>query len=587
MPRITSEERRGSAVPTGQNLGRSHAVRVIQQPPQGIEPTREVVLGNFELFYPAVQIRLKEASRGWVNFNPRDEQADLLTALIDGDNTVVCKARQIGVSTAIMVYILWRFVRASFAGEPLGIMVIAHRAETASVLYRMVYNGWKRLPAGLKPNLNHHQVGYMEAAAGAFIRFETAGASGGPARGETIQIAWISEYAFCKDQDGVKSSIINAVPNERGVGQVIIESTPNHHGDGLHRELLQISARKARRTDSHETGNPLVPVFFSWIRHPEYSVDGPPLPADGLDDEEVRLMRMGATHGNIRFRRRQLSAGLSSSKFRRDYPITVEDAYTQGDNAFYREEAFRNIRVLDGGDDSPMLRGRAVVFENYQADDAYGLGADTATGAGRNFSVAYVVSRRTGNPVALLRSNTILPNDFAKDVVRLIQKYHVRCAIIEMNHSGAGVHQHVVDAGLEGRIWHNHEGRPWTTTQTNRNRIFDEAREHIGGGNCDALDSRLISELRSLTVDERERIIQPEDEYGAHCDSAVAFGLAVIACREVRLPADASSTLLGRHGSMATLSVADDGTLSVNVSMGNDTGTPSVFALDTRGVWTG
>lgn len=535
---------------------------------------------SLDVFAPLVQIRLKDAGKGWVPFAPRDEQADLLVALEEGDSVAVCKARQIGVSTAIMVYVLWRFVRAAHAGEPLGIMVVAHRTDTAEALYRMVYNAWKRLPAHIKPPLTHHQTGYLETASGAFVRFETAGAYGGPARGETIHVAWISEYAFCKDQDGLKSALVNAVPTERGEGQIIIESTPNHHGDGLHRELIAI---RSRELSGGEWGSNLRAIFFAWVNHAEYAIDGPQFPLDGMDDEELRLLALGASHANIRFRRIRLGMGLSPDKFRRDFPITIDDAYSQGESSYYKESAFKHLNVVEGGDNDPARRGRVVVLDPYRDDDAYSLGADTASGSGRNFSVAYVLSKMTGNPVAIIRSNTLVPTAFAAEVVRLIQMYRVGVALVEQNHSGYGVNQAIVDAGFGLRIWLGIDGKPWTTSQTNRQRIFDEGRDHIMSGQADTLDDRLVDELRSLTIDEKDRVVQPEDEHGAHCDSVVAFGLAVIALREVRIPSRRAGP---RDHNDRDVWMADDGTLMVTRNMGPGPSAGyarSNYALDPRG----
>ena len=519
---------------------------------------RTETLEDFSLFLGHIRIRTLKASRGWVEFDPRSEQVDVLAALVAGDNIAVVKPRRIGVSTAVMAYVLWRFCRAAWAGEPFGILVVANsEATVGKVLYPMLYSAWERLPAWLRPPLSRAQHGeYMEAqgGSGAFIDFRTAGAKGGPARGSTTHLAWISEYAFCEEQDELKSAIWNAVPLERGEGQIIIESTPHYHGDGLHREVIAVREREARgaaaaaadlralpgpvavAVDDPETDANLVVLFFPWLKHAEYTRGNHLANLDDseLDDEEKKLRFAGATSGQLRWRRAQLARGMTASKFRRDYPLTIEDAYSQGENAYYRESDFDSIRTFRY--DNVESKGRVVVLEPWDEDDNYAMGVDTATGAGRNWSVAYVVSKLTGNPVAIVRSNTIVVTDFAKVVITLTNAYRVEVVLCENNHQGALVNMALVAAGFERRLYTGRDGKMWTTHQGNRHSLFETTRDHIVRGNIDVLDEVCLSELRSLTVDVKDRIVQPEDDTGSHCDSACAFGMALIARQDVRMP---------------------------------------------------
>jgi hypothetical protein len=191
-----------------------------------------------------------------------DEQVEIIEALKAGDDVLICKARQIGSSTAMAAYFFWRWYTAP---EPETYVVLSHKLASSKHLLKMHKFFYVTMPAFLKRPLSVDNTTDMVLAdTGATLMAASAGGDGG-LRSFTATGLHISEFAFSENADELKATAISALNGN----QLVIESTANFYGDPLHREY--------QLWEGELVGYNF--LFFPWTKHQAYTEE----PPDGFE----------------------------------------------------------------------------------------------------------------------------------------------------------------------------------------------------------------------------------------------------------------------------------------------------------------
>lgn len=244
---------------------------------------------------------------------------------------VVLKARQLGFSTFIQLFLLDRciFYPATSAG------VIAHTREDAEEIFR---NKIKFAVDGLRHTglVSFEQDSARSLTFGnkSHIRVGTSLRSG------TIQYLHISEYGkICARYPEKAQEIKTGALNTVHAGNVaFIESTAEGQ-EGHFFELCQDAQAKARRDVK------LTPLdwkfhFFPWWRHPQYTLDpdGVEISAD-LRDYFSDIERGGVdlTDGQKAWYAKK--AEIQQDDMKREYPSTPDEAFDASvEGAYYAKQ---------------------------------------------------------------------------------------------------------------------------------------------------------------------------------------------------------------------------------------------------------
>jgi len=474
------------------------------------------------LFVRFLKIQTKHRKNKLRWFDLRPEQEEIFEALKGGENVLVLKARQLGISTTAQGYIFWRWLTAT---EPFEAATFSFKADSTKVLSRIFKTFIRNLPPALRPKLTIDNQGRIEREvddAGNVAGYSIITAGGkGAGRSATLDIAHFSEFAFVEDGEEFRASVMGSLDTENA--QFIIESTASHIGDELHREVMKVQAGRGE--------GPWVFFFFPWMKDPLYTVDGPPL--DDITAEESALIETyGLTEGQVRWRRRKIGAIGNVEKFNREFPACISDAYAQGEGSFYAESDFSAIQVTDAPDTG------LAVYAAPDDDENYCIGVDTGQGVGKNFHTATGLAKVGGYEAFVFRDNTMSPEEFGRFLFEIGMKYRAYIHL-ERNLWGAVVLKTLHDLNYPWIIQDDKGKDGWHTTSQNRPRIFDDGRTYIRGHNLKTLDRHTIREARALVVDDKGRIVLAveEDEHGvSHGDNIVSFGLAVIGLAQVPMP---------------------------------------------------
>jgi hypothetical protein len=441
---------------------------------------------------------------------PNSEQIRIIQALVEEDDTLILKGRQIGSSTIVSAYLFWKLWTAT---EPITIAILSHKLASSKHLLDIHKTFYHNLPKFLKRPLDIENTTAMRFAdSGAGIIAVSAEGKGG-LRSFTCSYLQISEYAFAPQPEELKATALSALNN----GQLIIESTANYFNDALHQEIT-----------AHERGEAKWNyLFFPWFEHKGYR-EKTDKDFVMTDTESALAEQWGLDPEQIYWRRNKLGKIGNKQKFAREYPSCIEDAYSVAGNVYLQRDDFDDIEIVQI---DPI---ETTVLCEVDPQDRYAIGVDVAAGVGQDFSVIYVLSKKTHQIVCVYRSNEISPAYLAERIVDFATTYNGAHVLVESNNFGNVVLNEMHHMGYN-KIWKDEKGRDWITTLQSKTAMFENLKGLIQGGYISMLDNIVYSELRSITVNDRGGI---ELKYldGAHSDNSVALSLAYMALDRVNLP---------------------------------------------------
>ena len=441
---------------------------------------------------------------------PNSEQIRIIQALVEEDDTLILKGRQIGSSTIVSAYLFWKLWTAT---EPITIAILSHKLASSKHLLDIHKTFYHNLPKFLKRPLDIENTTAMRFAdSGAGIIAVSAEGKGG-LRSFTCSYLQISEYAFAPQPEELKATALSALNN----GQLIIESTANYFNDALHQEIT-----------AHERGEAKWNyLFFPWFEHKGYR-EKTDKDFVMTDTESALAEQWGLDPEQIYWRRNKLGKIGNKQKFAREYPSCIEDAYSVAGNVYLQRDDFDDIEIVQI---DPI---ETTVLCEVDPQDRYAIGVDVAAGVGQDFSVIYVLSKKTHQIVCVYRSNEISPAYLAERIVDFATTYNGAHVLVESNNFGNVVLNEMHHMGYN-KIWKDEKGRDWITTLKSKTEMFENLKGLIQGGYISMLDNIVYSELRSITVNDRGGI---ELKYldGAHSDNSVALSLAYMALNKVNLP---------------------------------------------------
>lgn len=450
------------------------------------------------------RLKIKDKAGKIVPLYPNDEQVAVIEALEKGKDLIVCKPRQIGSTTIVASYLFWK---AYTSNEPITVALLSHKIDSVRHILRIFKTFWDNLPAFLRRPLKEDSASKIVFHNGATILCASATSKGG-LRSFTCSYLLLSEFAFSENADELKATAVSAVNN----GQMIIESTANYWGDPLH---LEVETAIRGEGDYNY-------LFFPWWGHKEYVVE-PPDDFSPTEDEILLASDYDLSLAQLAWRRLMIEKLGDYSKFKREYPASLEDAYSQSGDAYLTEDDLSYVEELD-------IEGRWNALAPVDSTDVYAIGVDVGSGTGKDYSVAFVLSKTTGQPVGIFRCNTTTPTDLAQELFSISEEYNGAKILVESNNVGIVVLQCLSGSNL----WKSVDDKFWTTTQTNKRIMFEELKEAIRSGTLNQIDALTLGELRSIKLDNKYNISLTRAN-GAHADSAVALALAYQCMKQVRL----------------------------------------------------
>jgi hypothetical protein len=445
-------------------------------------------------------LTIKFPGKGKLPFRLRDAQKQVLWDWIKYRNNICLKARQIGFSTLVSAYVLW----LTFGwGEREIVMLSRTERDSVKLLNKTKY-AYKGMPEWVRkrgPELLDRTRLSMTWANDSKI--ESLPSANDPARGESLFLIVIDEWAFLPSPEDAWSSIEPVI--DLG-GRAIGISTANIENDFFHK---QWQASEAGRSNFHG-------IFFGW---------------DAVDDRDQAWFD-------------EKVANLAAWQRAREYPQNPNEAFVGSGNPVFNLDIVRGFtaeRPIGEFTISGTSRNQIDMFEggpllvwetpNDEERWSYSIGADIAQGLDHgDWTVAWVLCVQTNKPVAVWYGK-VDPDVFGETILPAIGWYYRHAIIVpEINNHGLTVLKALQRAKYQ-RIYHRRtftkrdmrplESLGWLTTATSKPLMIDELQAFLRETPNIPHDVTL-GELRTFMRDEKGRM-----NGTPHDDTVMALAMAV------------------------------------------------------------
>jgi hypothetical protein len=176
---------------------------------------------------------------------------------------------------------------------------------------------------------------------------ETAAISKG--RGNTPQYLHITEAGYIENLGSLVKSALGSLPDN---GTITMESTSSGPRGWFSQYCLGVMQKGREQEENVWYWEDRRFMFFGFLEFEEYYKPVPDRFQDE-DEEEERLLNLGADPGQIMWRRSKLadygsaetSTGISPIiQFKRDYPATWQDAFEEAGGAFFNRKIMVSVK---------------------------------------------------------------------------------------------------------------------------------------------------------------------------------------------------------------------------------------------------
>ena len=458
---------------------------------------------------------------------------------------IILKARQLGMSTLVQAYLLWKAVTRPNSGG----LVVAHLEDPAGELFGKIELMYENLPKPLFDELESirdtKKKGKKLAWSGkqnSLLYVDTA-RNLALGRGQTFQTVHLSELAFYDWPEEIMFGLNQAIPTKPGTC-VIIESTANGMGNYFHKRWI-----KAKEGLGYYE-----PLFLPWTDEPEYRL---PLPEDFklTSDERKLKSKHKLDNEQIMWRRVSIVDDCDGDvdKFKQENPIDEDEAFLISGRPYFDVTSLKAVRrqiknplregAIELAHGSPVFNefedGPWRVWKRPEEKVSYVIGADVAGGGARDYSAAHVMDPKTMEVVAAYHAK-IDPHEFARQLKWIGLAYNKALIAVERNGEGRATVLKLVNDLLYPRMFfHMHEEAwgggvqqswGWSTNTKTRPAMIAQLRAELLEDHIKIYDSRTLKDLEAFVRVDGSKIAAAAQ--GAWDDCVMS--LAIACSSEVR-----------------------------------------------------
>jgi len=435
--------------------------------------TVDELVDAFEHFC-STYVYIKHPERGRILFELREAQRETVRKWMTDRYSIALKARQIGFSTLGATYALWL---TFFWPDRFVVMLSRTEREAQKLLAKSKY-AHKFLPLWMRergPEVtsdNQLKLTFSNESA-----IESLPSGNDPARGESVYLVIVDEWAFLPNPEEAWASI---EPIADVGGRVIGLSTANGSGNFFH--SIWVGA---------QTGvNNFKGIFWPWS-------------AGDRDDDWYEAK----------------ARNMPSWQLHQEYPRTPDEAFIKSGNPVFdvdvlmglaTTEPDRGAIVPSGQHHRPSFiqgtNGPLSVWEWPQLGAVYCIGADVAEGLGHgDFSSAHVVDVKTQAVVAQWHGH-IAPDLFGEMLSELGWWYSGALLAVENNNHGLTTLKAAQRYGYKNLFRQRKLGvrypvagevLGWRTTTASKPLCIDELAGAIREGSVEIPCEFTIGELRT------------------------------------------------------------------------------------------
>jgi len=460
------------------------------------------------IYFCATYWHVKHPEKGRILLHLRPAQVKTMRVWMTERYSIVLKARQIGFSTLASAYSFWLVF---FASDRFVVMLSRTERESIKLLGKAKY-GFKFLPFWMRERgpqqVTEHQLKIQfDNESG----IESLPSSNDPARGESVYLVIVDEWAFLPNAEEAWASI---EPIADIGGRVIGLSTANGSGNFFHHLWV-----------GSQTGtNQFKGIFFPW------SADG----ERGQDwyDGKVKNMHSWQLH--------------------QEYPSTADEAFIKSGNPVFDisvldkmvmaepDQGYYHIYSDGNGEFRMTAEGEMRIWAYPSKESSYVIGADVAEGLSYgDYSCFHVIEARTGIVVAVWHGR-IEPDLFGVLMAEIGWWYNNALNGTENNNHGLTTLKALQKHGYKNiyrqrkmdlRHPHATDIMGWRTTSVTKPLAIDELSAAIRQDALKIFDEYTVAELRTFVRKENGSM-----RGSPHDDRVISLSIANQMLKYVWLP---------------------------------------------------
>lgn len=467
----------------------------------------------------AAKLKIPNKDGSLVSFEIWEEQRTILNQMVEGKDLLILKARQIGSSTILAFFIFWKWL---LSDDPIQLVAGYHKLEMSKKKLKLIRNWYEQLPDTIK-NLRPLSIARDDALEFADTKaaiYANGFTQKGSLRSISCQIFALSELTLADRPDELLTACLAAVND----GQIIIETTASHYEDAMDREIKKNLAGITNYQF----------LFFPWSEHKEYQRQTK-LTIKDLSEEEKILHKSGMNPitglpdpnlpglslNQIEWRRETIGQYPTEREFKKEYPLSYPEAYSQAANYFIDEKFLRDITVHQ------HQLNRINYYREPNPQNRYLIGVDPAMGLHRDYSAVVVWDTRAKEVAASFYSNETEPKLVIEHAGLLSNKYgynsHNGRAQVILESNGQGNVCVAYANELRLPIWYENN-KPFETNLKTKPIIVNLIRQYLTEHRMKSIDTFILNDLRTAQFD--DRLIVPA-KATSHFDGGMALGMAL------------------------------------------------------------
>ncbi len=388
--------------------------------------------------------------------------------------------------------------------------ILAHDSDGLELLFSIARGAYKFLREDLKPRLDRgggskYEMVFPDLNSKIYADLEV--------RGGTIHRLHVSEAAFA-DKNRIKSTL-ETVPI--GTGIVTIETTPNGMGNHFYRSWIDPDPFYEK-------------MFFPWYVDPQYQLDA--ITGDLTDEEHQfvakakRLYDIDITRAQLGFRR--FKQNDLKDLFIQEYPEDDVTCFLASGGAPFDLTIIQEM--INKAPEPIEDDGALQIFKAFDPRRLYVVGADTAEGVRKDYSVAVMLDTTDLEVVAMYRSNRIKPSEFANGIINMCSRYQKGGSIwplvaVERNNHGHAVLLALDEIHSYANLYQDPKDKNlgWKTNAVSRPLMLDTFIEAVEEREIVLNSKPLLYECLTL-IDNGGKI---EAEDGENDDAVIATAIAL------------------------------------------------------------
>lgn len=435
-----------------------------------------------------VFIRHKE--KGAIKFKLWDFQSDCLQAFRNNRMNIVLKARQLGMTELMAMYILWFTL---FQRDKTVVVVSRNRSEASKLVKKIKY-AYKKLPSWLKvTKMVMDNVFTVEFDNDSVIFADATTDDAG--RGTAASLFIIDEAAFIDNLEEMWASVFPTIDNG---GSCIIGSTPNG-ASGQFYDLYQNAPKNGFNS-----------IRLNWDVHPD------------RDQEWFERTK----------------ASMSPKKFSQEF---LCDFLLSGDTVIDGNDIQRHeLNVERNGENRVEFGpGKDIwAWKEYNHMNRYCMGCDVARGDGEDYSTFTILDVDTREIVCEYRGK-IKVDKFAEVIVKTANLYGDCLVVVENNSYGLAVLMKLIELKYKN-LYYEERGvgfrtgyvdfenddiiAGFTTTMKSRILTIDAMEEAFRLNKISTYSKRMIHEMRNFTYGTNGK---PQARKGSNDDLIMALSITI------------------------------------------------------------